>query len=122
VEGTQHDSDDERGGGQLAVPNGYTGADRLQRDVHRAGKAGRIGRLNDLVVSGPQGQPRRPGGRGGVLQAVQHGAAGHEFLARLRAGVRRVGRADGGQVGPVQRGAQRDDPAGLGHAVVLDIP
>src|SRR5690348_1844801 len=72
AQGAQDDSDDERGGGQLAVPDRGSGADRLQRDVDRAGQPGRVGRLDDLVVGGPQGQPRRPGGRGGALEVVQH--------------------------------------------------
>src|SRR5436309_9221458 len=55
----QDDADDERGGGKLAVPDRGARAHRLQRDVHRAGQPGGIGRLDDLVVRGPQGQPGR---------------------------------------------------------------
>ena len=104
------------------MPDRDAGADRLQRDVHRAGQPGRIRRLDHLVIGGPQRQPRRTGGRSRPLQAVQHGAAGHEFLTRGRACAGQVGRADGGEVRAMQRGAQGDDPAGLDHAVVVHVP
>src|ERR1051326_8821067 len=101
AQGAQDDADDERGGGKLTVPDRGAGADRLERDVHRAGQPGRVRRLDDLVVGGPQGQPRRAGGPGGALEAVQHGAAGNEFLAGGRAGAGGVGRARGGEIGAV---------------------
>jgi ABC-2 type transport system permease protein len=54
VQGAEHDADDQGGGRELAVGDGDAGADGLQGDVHRAGQPGRVGRLDHLVVGGPQ--------------------------------------------------------------------
>ena len=97
------------------------GTDGLERDVDRAGQPRRIGRLDHLIVGGPQGEPRRACRRTG-RQPRQQGTAGYELLAGLRAGARHERFAERGQAGAVQRGAQRDDVARFGRTVVVDVP
>ena len=121
VQGTQHDSDHERGGGQLPVPDGYARADRLQRDVHRAGSraewaAGPPARRSSTGTATPTGWPGRYPADGPAWSCRARGRA------RRRPGLRRVRRADAGQVATVQRASPSDDPAGLGQADVLDVP
>src|SRR5450755_76074 len=81
AEGTQHDADHERVGRELPVLDAHPGADRLQGHVDGPGQPGRVRWLDDLVVSGPQRQPRGTPGRG-ILQRGQQGAARYELLAR----------------------------------------
>jgi len=54
----QHDTDDQRAGGQLAVGDLDAGADRLQRDVDRTGQLGGGDRARSLGVSAGAARPR----------------------------------------------------------------
>jgi hypothetical protein len=98
-------------GGQVAVRDPGRGRDSAGY-VHRAVQPGRLGRLHGLVVLGPDRQPRQPrreGRRSSSRSRCCRGRAARHAVGR-RPG---RARADPGDPRAVQRGAERDDPAGL---------
>ena len=82
--------------------------------------------VGGTTVLSSVGPDRDPAGTGGCLvagvRAAQEAAVGSELLASLRAHVRAEVGSQGGQVGPVVRRAEGDDPPGEVTAVVVGQP